>query len=134
MRTRKDEVTALFEALTELLHNSSNSEFEALCRGNAILAIVNRPGSHAEPTSKKTASNVLAAEVGDMASFLLTVDSREEGLKQLEVKQFPRKNLETLARHFQIPIRKEDNAEKLRERIVDAAVGSRLNAQAIRGN
>jgi len=51
----------------------------------------------------------------------------------LEAAQLTRRNLEALARSFEVPVRKEDNLERLRDRIIDATIGARLNSQAIRG-
>jgi hypothetical protein len=41
--------------------------------------------------------------------------------------------LEKLARLMQLPIQREDTAERLRLKIVESAIGSRLRSDAIEG-
>jgi hypothetical protein len=41
--------------------------------------------------------------------------------------------LEQIARRLSLPILKQDKAERLRDKILEATIGSRLNSQAIRG-
>jgi hypothetical protein len=58
--------------------------------------------------------------------------TREEGGHILEAASMTRAELEKVARHLNLPILTQDKIERLREKILEATVGSRLNSAAIR--
>lgn len=59
--------------------------------------------------------------------------SRSEASKLLEDGFATRKALEQIARHLDVVVSKQDKAETLRDRIIEATVGARLRSEAIQG-
>lgn len=68
-----------------------------------------------------------------LAENLRNAGSRESALQLLNAALLTKKRLEDLARMMDLPVLREDNAERLRQKIVEESVGARLNSQAIRG-
>ena len=65
--------------------------------------------------------------------MLLAVRSRDEAMDLLIGSGHTRPDLVAVARALEAPSQKGDTVQRLRERIVEAAVGYRLRSQAIRG-
>ncbi|WP_394648770.1 hypothetical protein [uncultured Sphingomonas sp.] len=63
---------------------------------------------------------------------LATASSREEGLKRLRNEGLTRRELENLARKFDVPVRKDQKINDLEELIINVTIGARLNSEAIR--
>lgn len=59
--------------------------------------------------------------------------SRSEASKLLEDSFATKKALEQIARHLDVVVSKQDKAETLRDRIIEATVGARLRSEAIQG-
>jgi hypothetical protein len=135
MAQDKETMVALLNAFTECIEGASVSEFRALVSGNASLRISKCKAD--DQPMQKSASPV--AEFSDVALNQLTarlhsLESREEGVACLESAQLRRVDLERLARALDLPVRKTDKIERMRDMIVDATIGSRLNSKAIRGS
>lgn len=71
--------------------------------------------------------------VASLGDCLRVLDSREAGLRAVEDANLTRRELEALARHFDVPVRKDVRVPDLEELIVNVTIGARLNSQAIRG-
>lgn len=64
----------------------------------------------------------------------LTAFGNREGAQQFLNENFPtRKSVEQIARKLDIPISKQDKVESLRDKVIEATVGSRIRSQAIQG-
>jgi hypothetical protein len=72
-------------------------------------------------------------EVEDLLDQLMKAPTREAAFEILERLNFTRKELEALARPRSVHVTKDDNVQRIREKLVEAIVGSRLNSLAIRG-
>ena len=59
--------------------------------------------------------------------------SREDGERLLQNEAPNRPALESLARFFQLPVQKDDTIERLRAKIIENTIGSRLRSKAIQG-
>jgi polynucleotide 5'-kinase involved in rRNA processing len=59
--------------------------------------------------------------------------TREEGSILLDRLDLSRKELERLARLRDIHVSKDDNVSKIKEKLVEVIIGSRLSSRAIRG-
>jgi hypothetical protein len=68
-----------------------------------------------------------------IAERLHSLPTRDDGRKLLDDLSLTRAEFEHLARSMDLPVSKQDNAERLREKIIGASIGSRLISHAIRG-
>lgn len=132
MPINKGQSVRLLGALAKLVENSTQDELEGLLAGKASLRIV--PMAKGNSTSlQATRPQLGEKELKALQETLLALESREAGVALLSGPSFTRKNLEILAKCFDLPIRKEDNLDRLRSRIVDTTIGARLNTRAIKG-
>lgn len=70
----------------------------------------------------------------EVAAQLQTLPSREAGEALLREKAMNRNSLEALARFLQLPVQRDDTMERLRAKIIENTIGSRLRSDAIQGN
>jgi len=97
-----------------------------------------RHGGH-ELTSRRIApknrhTKVDPVELETMMQRLNESLSRDEGYKLLDDFDLSRKELEKLARIRNIHLTKDDNVTKIKEKLIEIVIGSRLSSRAIRGN
>jgi hypothetical protein len=83
------------------------------------------------PSIKKT--DLGPGEVETLLEQLLKASTREGASEILEKLNFTRKELEALARPRSVHVTKDDNVQRIKEKLIEAIVGSRLNSLAIRG-
>jgi hypothetical protein len=84
------------------------------------------------PQTRKTKSvsqNELEGVVAELHQF----STREEALDLLDRLRWSREELATLARRLNIHTTKDDNVGRIKEKLVEAVIGSRLSSAAIRG-
>jgi len=115
------------------LERASQSEVEALLLGQAEFVISGRDGRHPEKKDPGHNHRVVSPRLEGLASQLRGLDSREEGRRLLAKADLTKKELEKLARLMDLPVLREDDAERLRQKIVEQSIGARLNSLAIRG-
>lgn len=72
-------------------------------------------------------------DISRLVSDLSAFDSRERALHHLIEVASTRVQVERVARFLDIPIAKHDKVEMLRDRVIEATVGSRLRSIAIKG-
>ncbi|MBI0331224.1 hypothetical protein [Burkholderia plantarii] len=68
-----------------------------------------------------------------IAAKLTTFDDRKEAQVYLRSIAETKKDLERVARHFEMVISKQDTVDVLAERIIETTVGARLRSRAIQG-
>jgi len=73
------------------------------------------------------------AEVKNLLEQLKEVSTREAAYEILEKLDFTRRGLEDMARDRNVHVTKDDNVQRIKEKLVEVIVGSRLNSAAIRG-
>jgi hypothetical protein len=61
-------------------------------------------------------------------------ENRDAGARILDTAGLSRKELELIARNRSIHVTKDDNIPRIKEKLVESIIGSRLNSRAIRGN
>jgi hypothetical protein len=83
--------------------------------------------------SKKKHAKVDPAELERIITQLNEAVTRDEGANLLDRIDLSRKELERLARMRDIHISKDDNISKIKEKLVEVIIGSRLSSRAIRG-
>lgn len=75
-----------------------------------------------------------APDLADIVAKLTGAASRSDASKFLEDSFGTKKALERIARHLDVLVSKQDKAETLREKIIEATVGARLRSEAIQGS
>lgn len=135
---QKEIIIRLLRGLCETLERASVSDVEDLLSGRAALVI-----SKGDSFSRNSKKRELGSQRREQRSQgrlieivveLRQLESREEGLNLLNRAQLTKKDLEELARLMDLPVPREDDAERLRQKIVQQSIGARLNSQAIRGS
>jgi len=131
---QKEIIVKLLNRLADTITHSSSEEFEALLAGKAALAIAyrTRATSKQDKASKKSTQRN-TKELAVIAVLLRQVGSRAEGLRSLDQAQLNKKELEDLARLMDLPVSRDDDAERLKQKIIEDVIGARLNSEAIRG-
>jgi hypothetical protein len=125
-------IARLLRQLAEELCALSDIDYRDLLDGKLRLALLHK--NTANP-SKKRRGAVHADEhaFAEIAAELQRLSDREAGVSLLHQRCSTKVSLERLARCLDLPVRREDTAENLRDRIIEATIGFRLRSQAIRG-
>jgi len=120
--------------LAQLLRALANS-IEKLDEAqlNEFIADMRRPRSPSAGIARKKHSKVDPIELEKVLAKLNDLTTREEGTKLLDGLDLNRKELERLARLRDIHVSKDDNVSRIKEKVVEVVIGSRLNSRAIRG-
>lgn len=87
----------------------------------------------ASPKEKSDHVRGLVA-VGDIAAKLVELSSRDEGEAYLQAHAKGRRDLEAVARFLQLPVQSDDKVDRLRAKIIENTIGSRLRSEAIQGD
>lgn len=87
-----------------------------------------RTKSH-DPAKRKLSQE----DVKEISTQLQTLPSREVGEDLLREKATNRIALEAIARFLQLPVQRDDTIDRLRAKIVENTIGSRLRSDAIQG-
>jgi hypothetical protein len=124
-------VARLLRQLAAALDRLGPGQLEDILSGEAHLAVVTRGRRLAK--REHTSDSVQLARLQRLATQLRELSSREEGWDLLRREDLTKKELEKLARILDLPVLREDDAERLRLKIVEQCIGSRLNSRAIRG-
>ena len=135
---QKGTIAKLFHRFAETLERSSATDLEALIAGHADLVISSSPSTATRPYGKlhnrlKRPSQQSTKDLVGLVEELRQLESRADGVNLLKKVQLSKKELEELARLMDLPVLREDDAERLRQKVVEESIGSRLNSQAIRG-
>ncbi|MGA7216920.1 MAG: hypothetical protein WBX38_01315 [Candidatus Sulfotelmatobacter sp.] len=130
---QKETLTKLLRQVATTLERSSSADVEALIFGRAELIISNR--GHKQPQKREGVGLQLAesAKLEALIAQFKTLASRDEGWNLLASADLTKRELEKLARLMDLPVLREDDAERLRQKIVEQSIGSRLNSRAVRG-
>src|SRR5260370_41818985 len=120
----------LLRRLAEWIESSRPDDVDDLLAGRKELRIFMGVRSAARYSRLQGAKSREWAEV---VEGLRALPTRDEGQKVLDDLNLTRTELEHLARFMDLPVAKQDNAERVRQKIIEASIGSRLISQAIRG-
>jgi len=123
------------EILAELAKALKNEDESALRELHS--RVMQKRKRAAMPTSRKDAAKARAREAipsdPETAKRFSNFPSRE-ALENYLQDRYPEKvSIAMLARSLKVPVTKADNYDSLLDKIVDATVGYRLRAEAIRG-
>lgn len=102
-----------------------------LREGSAKLRLVVEPRLGGKRSEKSGAAEIDTAAI---QAQLEECKSRNEAAEILRGLGLSKANLQKLTRAMDLPYQKDDNMERLLDRIVESAVGFRLRSQAIQRN
>jgi hypothetical protein len=129
---KKKVLARLLRSLAQCIESSSAEEIDDLLAGQRRLEIESAgPGRTQMQKPKNLVSS--ARDWTAIADQLKGLPSREEGQSLIQGLSLKRKELESLARAMNLPVSKDDSIERLRQKIIESSIGSRLASQAIRG-
>jgi hypothetical protein len=131
----KDTIAKLLHLLADSIEQGSPTDVEALLTGRATLAITTTPPATEQPGKREPQKQGHASkrDLPALVDQLRQLSSRDDGLTLLNQEQLNKKELEELARCIDLPVVRTDDAERLRQKIIEETIGARLNSQAIRG-
>lgn len=93
------------------------------------LAVVAKKGKR----KKKQAAKLDAERLSNITARLRSMDSRAEGEQLVRETAHTKSEVEILARHLDVAVRREDRLDDLIRRIIEATIGYRLSSAAIQG-
>jgi hypothetical protein len=136
--TAQKTLATLLRNLAERIERSSAADMEAFLQGEVerLFPEIGIQRHHSDNYRRgvpKKRARPAQKDLSKLAEQLQQLESRNDGLSLLYNSELTRKDLEQLARVMDLPVLREDDAERLRHKIVEASIGSRLNSQAIRG-
>jgi len=122
----------LLRRCADSLSEMSDEEIDAIVSGelDLNLSFVRKK----PPPPKKQPALLDEPRLTELSIRLRALPSREAGDRLLEDNAPTRSALEVVARYLDVPVRKEDRAEDLRRRIIEATIGFRLGSAAIQGS
>lgn len=121
----QDIFTYLLNQFTKFISNLSEEDITDLTSGKKRLCI--------ELMEKKQSSNSKksSTDLKDTEDKLVKTDSRDKAEELL--KNFKKADLQRIAKDLDIPIQKNEDISRLREKIIESTVGFKLRSQAIQG-
>lgn len=128
--TLKREIAALFSALVDTLNGMSDEEFAMLLRREGKLQFA--PNGRQRQGKAKGLEN--SPDIKKVAERLLTVTTREAAQEILtsSPKSGRKIYLTKVARMLGVHVTKQDNIDRIAEKLVESVVGSKIRSDAIR--
>ncbi|MNS26131.1 hypothetical protein D3C72_580460 [compost metagenome] len=121
----------LMKALTGLISVMSAKELSSLA-GELEKRVAAAKSANAKPATAEPQPQ--RGELVEKAiEAIKASQSRDEGYKVLDELRPTRRELADMAGRFDVYVTKEDNTSRLIEKVIGAAIGSRLSSIAIRG-
>jgi hypothetical protein len=130
MKNKRSELASILRRLADYVDRYPDPElapiFEQATRLMQMAGSQEKSDLHA---SLKSGSD----DMGGITTKLRALPSREAGEDFLRGVAPNRRALEALARFLQLPVQRDDTVERLRAKIVESTIGSRLRSDAIQG-
>lgn len=126
--TEIDKTTEVLRRISNFLRSLTDEQIEDLITGKVRLTLTASPGSGR--SSKRVGGQKL--DLANIREELANKQTREEGFDLLNELALSRSSLQEIAVAMDLPTPKTDTVERLKDRIVDAAIGYRLRSNAIR--
>lgn len=122
-------ILTVFRRISEALDSLSAEELKRLSDSQYSVEIrAVRRRIREEPLDLPTDESI-----EETIKEITALPSRQDAQVFLDSRYPARKALEQVARRLDIPIVKQDKAEALRDKIIEATVGARIRSQAIQG-
>ncbi len=127
----KDVFVAILRDIARQINAFDESDFAEVIAGNAKLQLSIQDSRR---TSQSKREKLTEEESQEVVEALKKLSSREEGLELLGEHAGSKEELNKIARVLDIPIKKGEQVDLLRSRIIESTIGYRLNSAAIKGN
>jgi hypothetical protein len=121
-------LSTIVRLIADFLDGLSDEDANALVNGVSRIEIVNKPKAGTYKTRARPHIDPTL-----IAGRLMQARTREEAMELLKTDGVSKLVLEALARHLDLPVLRSDSVDRLRQRIVEATIGYRINSEAIRG-
>lgn len=126
---RNEQISLILDLLSKAVSSLPDDDLERVAqRTHSIeLKIVrNRSNTKATPDTKQFNSAEIAKKLEEFSDRVIASNHLREIAPS-------KKSLESLARHLDIALSKQDKTEDLINKIIESTVGARLRSSAIRG-
>jgi len=119
----QDTFTTLLKQFTRFVDNLAEEDVSDLTNGKKRLSIelVDRKQSSSEKSP-----SIDLKKIGDT---LTKINSRDEAEELLQ--DFKKANLQKLAKILDVPVQRNEDVTRLKEKIIESTVGFKLRSQAI---
>lgn len=138
MDARRAFVTQVLEQFIKALRDLSDEDFDRLMTGDleASIAFV-RPASRGKSRRRAVAPAMAVesdAALEAVHARLTAAGSREEGQRIVEEAFADKERLFAFAKWLDLPVQRNDAAQRIRDKVVTQTVGRRLSGRAVRGD
>lgn len=123
----------MLRALASAVEALDDDQLESLIADLRRSGASNRRDPTNNVAERNRHSKIDSIELEQVLQRLSGMPTREDGARLLDDLNLSRKELQALARMRDVHIRKEDNLVRIKEKLVEVIIGSRLSSQAIRG-
>lgn len=125
MPSKRSELATILRRLADYVDSHSDEDLAPIFKHAATLV------QPEERPKKPPPSKLPPPDTRAIAAELQTLQSRDAGNALLLDKVPNRRGLEAIARFLQLPVQRDDTVERLRAKIVENTIGSRLRSDAI---
>ncbi|MFB4331364.1 hypothetical protein [Paenibacillus sp. CR_12] len=126
----KKELVGFLKAITNVLSEMSEVEYEELLHGRGKLIYIGN--DHAKQQKNSQDINTKHSATDELVVALNQMNSRDEAMKYLSQTNILKNDLIRLAVALDIYINKSDSKEKITEKIVESTIGLKVRSKAIR--
>ena len=134
MDVRRAVVTQVLEQLVKAVRDLSDEDFDKLMTGELEASV-----SFVRPATRTRQRRQAAVPAADEAleavhAQLTEAGSREEGQRIVEAAFADKERLFAFAKYLDLPVQRNDAAQRIRDKVVTQTVGRRLSGLAVRGD
>lgn len=130
MKNKRSELANLLRGLADYVDRYPDPELAPIFEQAAALM---KTSEAYKKTQIHSVGKFNEDSLRELVAKLRGLPSREEGESLLQCEAPNRRSLEILARYLQLPVQRDDTVERLRSKIVESTIGSRLRSNAIQG-
>lgn len=127
MASKRSELANILRRLADYVDNHPDEDLAPIFKQAATLM------QSSERQKRSPPPRLPPKDVEAIVAQLQTLQSRDAGDALLRNMAQNRGSLESIARFLQLPIQRDDTVERLRAKIVENTIGSRLRSNAIQG-
>lgn len=127
--TLPSRIAAVLRLVADFVARLSETEIDALLTQTAYLQI----SRNASPKRRSPRSKGRSHDPARIAAALRGATTRDEAMVILTGEGVTKAVLEKLARQLDLPVLRSDSGDRLRQKIIEAIVGYRINSEAIQG-
>lgn len=122
---------SILESVVKQLTSLPEKDQEAIVGGKASIRIV---VEHLVAKRESGAAQSNSADFSSLIESLSDCQTRESVDEKITDAKLSKSSLQSLTRALGLPVNKDDNIARLRERIVESVIGFRLRSRAIQGD